>query len=176
VDLYGLDEVVEWATELLAGARPRADSLPGGPRADSLPGGPRAGFDVRLLGGDPDWESYWFRVWGTRTFLYVWAPQAEAPVIAGLDDPHWRVREMCAKVCRLREIAEAAPGLVRLAGDPAERVRVAALKAIGDICEADSAAPLLGLAGRQGREADVAATALRRMEERLDRTELGCGE
>jgi HEAT repeat protein len=83
---------------------------------------------------------------------------------------------MCAKVCRLREIAEAAPGLVRLAGDPAERVRVAALKAIGDICEADSAAPLLGLAGRQGREADVAATALRRMEERLDRTELGGGE
>jgi HEAT repeat protein len=94
-------------------------------------------------------------------------------VIAGLADPHWRVREMCAKVCRLREIAEAAPALVRLAGDPVERVRLAALKAIGDICEADSAAPLLALAGERGREADVAAAALRRMEERLDRQDLG---
>ena len=159
VDLYGMDEVVERAAELLTGGSPA--------------GSPAGGLDVRLLGGNPDWEPYWFRVWGARTFLYVWDPRAELPVITGLADPHWRVREMCAKVCRLREIAEAAPALVRLAGDPVERVRLAALKAIGDICEADSAAPLLALAGERGREADVAAAALRRMEERLDRQDLG---
>jgi hypothetical protein len=41
---------------------------------------------------------YWSRTWALRAFLYVWAPSALDVVIRALDDHHWRVREMAAKV------------------------------------------------------------------------------
>jgi hypothetical protein len=151
VQLYGEDEVVQWAVALLSG-QPAGDDL-----------------DIRLLGGSPGWTAYWSRVWGARAFLYVWDDWAAPAVIDGLGDEHWRVREMCAKICRRRELSEGSGALVELAGDAVERVRLSAYQAIGDICEADSAAPLLSASFESLREADEAAAALRRMEQRLDR-------
>jgi hypothetical protein len=49
-------------------------------------------------------QEYWFRVWAARGLLYVWIPTAEPAVLAGLHDPAWRVREMCAKVARRRAL------------------------------------------------------------------------
>ncbi len=151
VDLYGEDEVIEWAVALLSG--------------QAVNGVP----DISLLGGSPGWAPYWPRVWGARALLYVWDGSAAAAVVKGLGDEHWRVREMCAKVCRRRELAEGSVALVELASDPVERVRLSALKAIGDICEAEAAGPLLAARSGSLREAGVAAAALRRMEQRLDR-------
>ena len=151
VRLYGEDEVIEWAVALLSG-QAVAD-----------------GLDISLLGGSPGWAPYWPRVWGARAFLYVWNESAAPAVVTGLGDEHWRVREMCAKVCRRRELTEGSAALVELAGDAIERVRLSAQKAIGDICEADAAGPLLAAQFGSRREADVAAAALRNMEQRLDR-------
>ncbi len=163
---YGADEVVDWAAGLLAGADP--DDA--GPDDAGLDGAGKNGVrDIRLLGGSPGWDAYWFRVWGARALLYVWDTTAAPAVVSGLSDDHWRVREMCAKVCRLRDLPEAADELVKLMADGTERVRIAAAKAIGDTCEADAAGPLL--AGEFGslREAAAVAQALDRMEQRLDR-------
>jgi hypothetical protein len=151
VGLYGKDEVVHWAASLLSG-QPAGDDL-----------------EISLLGGSPGWAPYWYRVWGARAFLYVWDESASASVINGLGDGHWRVREMCAKVCRRRELADGAAALAVLTGDPVERVRVSAYHAIAEICEADSAGPLLAVSVEGTREADEASAALRRMEQRLDR-------
>jgi hypothetical protein len=54
VHLYGEDEVIDWAARLLSG-RAVEEAL-----------------DISLLGGSPEWAPYWHRVWGARTFLYVW--------------------------------------------------------------------------------------------------------
>ena len=151
VQLHGRDEVVQWAAALLSG-QPGGDDL-----------------DIRLLGGSPGWAAYWSRVWGARALLYVWDDSASAAVIRGLADEHWRVREMCAKVSRRRELADGSTALSVLTGDPVLRVRVSAYNAIADICEADSAGPLLARSFENGGEADQAAAALRRMEQRLDR-------
>ncbi|MET4093809.1 HEAT repeat domain-containing protein [Arthrobacter sp. UYCu712] len=151
VHLYGEDKVVEWAVALLAG--------------QAAGDGP----DIGLLGGSPGWAPYWPRVWGARAFLYAWNESAAPAAVKGLGDGHWRVREMCAKVCRRRELTEGSAALVELTSDPVERVRLSAQKAIGDICEADAAGPLLAAQFGSRREADVAAAALRCMEQRLDR-------
>ena len=73
---------------------------------------------------------YFPRVWAARGLLYAWDPAAEAAVIGGLRDPAWRVREMCAKVVRVRRIREARTSLERLESDPVARVREAATKAL----------------------------------------------
>ena len=151
VELYGKDDVVHWAATLLCG-QPAGDDL-----------------DIGLLGGSPGRAPYWSRVWGARAFLYVWDESASAAVIDGLGDGHWRVREMCAKVCRRRELAEGSGALAVLAADPVARVRVSAYHAIADICEADSAGPLLAVSVEGNLEAEEASAALRRMEQRLDR-------
>lgn len=151
VELYGRDEVVHWAAALLSGQQGGDD------------------LDISLLGGSPGWTAYWYRVWGARALLYVWDESASAAVINGLRDEHWRVREMCAKVCRRRDLAGGSAALAVLAGDPVVRVRVSAYNAIADLCEADSAEPLLAVSFESPREANEAAAALRRMEQRLDR-------
>lgn len=151
VSLYGEGEVVEWAVSLLSGSTAPTD------------------MDIALLGGSAEWPPYWRRVWGARALLYVWDDAAAQAVVGGLSDEHWRVREMCAKVCRHRELTEGSADLVKLAEDENERVRLSALKAIGAICEADAAGPLLAKSFRSGREAEAANASLRRMEHRLDR-------
>lgn len=151
VQEYGEAEVIDWAVSLLSGQVVQEH------------------LDIGLLGGSTGWAPYWSRVWGARAFLYVWNESAAPSVIGGLSDEHWRVREMCAKVCRHRELTQGAAALVELAADENERVRLSAMRAIGDICEADSAGPLLAKQFANHREAAVAEAALRRMEQRLDR-------
>ncbi|HZQ49329.1 MAG TPA: HEAT repeat domain-containing protein [Candidatus Dormibacteraeota bacterium] len=78
---------------------------------------------------------YFPRVWAARALLYAWEPEAEPRVIAALADPSWRVREMAAKVARLRGIAAAQAALERLVSDPVLRVRVAAERALDALVE-----------------------------------------
>ncbi len=103
--------------------------------------------------------AYWGRVWGARGLLYAWAPTAARAVVSGLDDPAWRVREMCGKVVRLREIPDAADILGHLAlNDEVQRVRRAAVRALARVGEAEHADAV------RSNEA-----ALRELSRRLDR-------
>lgn len=102
----------------------------------------------------------WGRVWGARGLLYAWAPTAAPAVVSGLDDPAWRVREMCAKVVRLRELPDAADRLFELAlNDEVPRVRAAAVRALARVGEAEHADAV---------RSDE--TALRELSRRLDRS------
>ena len=115
-------------------------------------------------------NQYWPRVWAARSFLYGWHPDATSAVIAGLSDEAWRVREMCAKVIRLRDLGEAGDVLSTLVTDPTPRVRVAAIKALAVVGEAEHAEAVK--TARDDPEPtvrDAAGMALRRMAERLDR-------
>ncbi len=78
---------------------------------------------------------YFPRVWAARGLLYAWDPGAEAAVVAGLRDPAWRVREMCAKVARVRKIRAASAALERLQSDPVARVREAATRALDELAD-----------------------------------------
>ena len=80
------------------------------------------------------WKDYWVRTWGARGLLYVWDDSAGPPVVAGLDDEHWRPAEMCLKVSTKRQLGEAGPSAARLAvhGDH-PRVRVQALRTLGAV-------------------------------------------
>ena len=67
-------------------------------------------------------------MWGARGLLHVFAPSAIDSVVAGLADPSWRGREMCAKVVRAHEVGAAAAAAVTLCQDEVPRVRVAAAR------------------------------------------------
>jgi HEAT repeat protein len=115
-------------------------------------------------------NEYWLRVWGARALLYAWTPAAGPAVVSGLDDPAWRVREMCGKVARLRELGEAAEPLARLTKDEAARVRLAAVKALGAVGEGEHASVLHEArtdADMKVREA--ARSALHTLSRRLER-------
>jgi len=121
--------VARWCVELLVGGTSYDD-----PRWPSISwiGGPHAASELRRGEIDARGQEYWTRVWAARALLYAWHPAAEGPVLAGLHDPAWRVREMCAKVARRRGIAAADPVLTRLLDDPVARVRAAAEAALTD--------------------------------------------
>lgn len=152
---FGDDVVVTWCGDLLSGRSGAAE-----------PAYP----PIAWLGGTTGWPSYWLRVWGARGFLYVWDDSASGDVVAACADEAWRVREMAAKVVRLREVGEAAEGLPRLVEDPVERVRVAAVRALAVVGEGEHL-ELLAIAShdRAMPVARAAVTALRRLEARLDR-------
>jgi hypothetical protein len=117
-----------------------------------LPSGEVAALCVRLLEGeDPRaldwllpwlagvpgaryfkdaWRPYWVRTWGSRGLLYVWSAECEPAVVAGYDDEHWRVAEMCLKVGGQRELP-VTPTVGRLASHELPRVRVAAVRLLG---------------------------------------------
>lgn len=165
---YGADRVVRWCADLLAG-RVTYD-LPGLPPVTAL-GGPHA---ENLLGRDgfaQRGQDYWPRVWAARALLYVWNPVAVPAVLAGLEDPAWRVREMAAKVVRRRELGEAADTVAGVAGDGTARVRTAAVRALAVVGEAEHADAV-----REAADGDpdpavrrAATTALRELARRLDR-------
>jgi HEAT repeat protein len=115
--------VVDVCATLLGGAPP--ETWPSA--AAELSGHQGSVEDVRASG----FKDYWWRTWGARGLLYVWADSASEAVILGLDDEHWRPAEMCLKVAARRELAEAAEGAVRLSGHPLPRVRAAALRLLG---------------------------------------------
>lgn len=123
----GEESTAAWCAELITEAVPWDDREH--PSLEQLAGAPGRHFLDRAAAGDPE-PDYWPRVWGARGLLYVWCDDAEPAVLSGLTDERWRVREMCAKVVRLRGIGAAAPILSLLLDDEVARVRAAALRAL----------------------------------------------
>lgn len=80
-----------------------------------------------ILKGAP--SLYWPELWGARALLYVWDDEAADAVIAGLANPAWRVREMCARVCAERLLG-GQKKLTRLTTDENPRVRAAGARAL----------------------------------------------
>jgi hypothetical protein len=139
-----------------------------------LRGGPWPTDEKWLLLGGPgapsqlkkEVHAYWAHVWAARVLLYAWREEAAPAVIIALGHPAWRVREMAAKVCALREVY--AEELAPLLADPVPRVRIAAARAVGAVGEAEHA-PALRALTNDSLVRDAAARALGRLAERLDR-------
>lgn len=160
---HGVARTVRWCAELLTGAVTAEESEH--PAFDALG---REGYLERILAGNaPD---YWIRVWAARGLLYVWEESAAPSVVAGLSDEHWRVREMCAKVCRLRGLGQAADDLASLITDAVPRVRLAATRALAELGEAEHAAAVRTAVDDPDEKVSSAAmAALNVMSDRLDR-------
>jgi hypothetical protein len=158
----GVDPVVTWCAAVLTGDRWD------GPTGDLNWVADAAVHSDEWLANPVN--GYWPRVWAARALLYAWRPYAVPAVVAGLSDEAWRVREMCAKVARLREIGEAGDTLADLARDPVTRVRVAAVRALALVGESEHVAAVTSAADDPEpavrKEADAAK---RTMEKRLDR-------
>ncbi|MFC7404498.1 HEAT repeat domain-containing protein [Georgenia alba] len=116
-ELLGEREVVAWCRRLLSGQERDDDP------------------DLAWLGGTEDWALYWRRVWGARGLLYVWDDDAATvdAVANGLDDEHWRVREMACKVVRARRLSVLAGEVSALRDDGNDRVRAAADRALATL-------------------------------------------
>ena len=82
-----------------------------------------------VLDGGPVSE-YWLRVWAARGLLWAWDPVALPAIIAALDDEHWRVREMAAKVVARHLLGEAFETVSKMGDDPVPRVVEAAARAV----------------------------------------------
>ncbi|MBF4461206.1 HEAT repeat domain-containing protein [Rathayibacter sp. VKM Ac-2878] len=101
-----------------------------------------------ILKGAP--SLYWPELWGARALLYVWDEQAADAVTAGLVNPAWRVREMCARVCAERVLG-GQKRLARVTTDEHPRVRAAGARAL-------VAAALAGLASGRDEKGEFAAS------------------
>jgi HEAT repeat protein len=121
-----------------------------------------------LLQDGTSWKPYWARVWAARGLLYVWDDLAAPAVLDGLADEHWRVAEMCLKVCARRELPCGEDG-VRLARHELPRVRAAAARALGVAGDTEHVAAVRDLTDDPAEDVRRAASrALERMEARLD--------
>jgi len=89
--------------------------------------GARAGPFVLESGPE---SQYWLRVWAARGLLWAWDPMALPAILTALDDEHWRVREMAAKVVARHLIDEALEVVSGMADDPVPRVVEAAARAV----------------------------------------------
>lgn len=167
VAAYGESSLALWCADLIVGTVDPID--PSGIPLVALGGAPAAYYVERAADGDPE-PDYWPRVWGARGLLYVWNAGAEDAVVRGLDDAAWRVREMCAKVIRLREIGAAGDRLAELCADEVTRVRVSVLRALGRVGEAEHL-PVVRAAGGDPELTVIAASdaALDELARRLDR-------
>ena len=166
-DALGDEVLTSWCADLLAGRATWGD--PDLPDIGWVGGQAVSGW------GSPDHlddaTRYWSRVWAARTLLYVWSEQCGPGVVAGLGDPAWRVREMCAKVAARWEVgpaAEPCAGLVTT--DDVPRVRAAASRVLGAVGEAEHADALHEAVDDPDESVRVAAArALTTLERRLDR-------
>lgn len=131
---YGQETVAVWCAELLSGQT--SHDATDRPSLGWLGG---KGADWLLARDELGAHEYWPRVWAARGLLYAWSPRAVPAVVSALDDPAWRVREMAAKVVRLREIGAAGEVLTGLVDDEVTRVRVAALRALAVVGEGEHA-------------------------------------
>lgn len=165
-DVLGDAALTSWCADLLTRRATWGDpDLPDigwvGGRASGTWGAPDH------LDADTD---YWTRVWAARTLLYVWDDACTADVVAGLGDPAWRVREMCAKVSVRWEVGAAADTCDELASDEVTRVRAAALRVLGVAGEAEHADAIRDALDDPEESVRTAAErALRQLERRLDR-------
>ena len=166
-DALGDDVLTAWCAGLLVGRATWGD--PDLPDAHWVGGAAVDGW------GSPshldDDTAYWARVWAARTLLYVWDDRCSADVVAGLDDPAWRVREMCAKVSARWEVGAAGDRCAELVvHDDLPRVRAACARALGAVGEAEHAPALRdALADAEESVRAAAERALRTLERRLDR-------
>ena len=87
-----------------------------------------------VLDSGPE-SQYWLRVWAARGLLWAWDPAAAPAIIAALEDEHWRVREMAAKVVARHGVDEAFEAVSALSGDPVPRVVEAAARAVRMLIE-----------------------------------------
>ena len=166
-DALGDEVLTSWCADLLAGRATWGD--PDLPDIGWVGGQAVSGW------GSPDHlddaTRYWSRVWAARTLLYVWSDRCGPDVVAGLGDPAWRVREMCAKVAARWEVgpaAEPCAGLVTT--DDVPRVRAAAARVLGAVGEAEHADALHEAVDDPDDSVRVAAArALTTLERRLDR-------
>jgi hypothetical protein len=162
-DEFGAVQVARWCSDLLL-RRAKYDDpdLPslvwlGGRHAERLLALPELGV-----------HEYWPRVWAARGLLHVWAPLAAPALLAAASDEAWRVRELAAKVAARWEVGEAAAALVGLVTDEVDRVRVAAVRALGRIGEAEDA-ELIRAVSSQPALSVAAERALDELSRRLDR-------
>lgn len=166
-DALGDDVLTSWCADLLA----RRSSW-GDPDLPDI--GWVAGRTASTWGA-PDHltaeTDYWFQVWAARTLLYVWRDACTADVVAALQDPAWRVREMCAKVAARWEVAAAADTCLTLVEvDDIPRVRAAAVRVLGITGETEHADGIRqALHDPDSAVQEAADRALSRWEERLDR-------
>ena len=154
VELVGGDAVAGWCVDLLRGAD-WADGL--APELDWIGGR----SSVAMVAKDLDLV-YWPRVWAARALLHAYRPQAEPAVVAGLSDPSWRVREMCAKVVRAHELGSAADELAPRCTDEVPRVRTAAVRALAVVGEAEQADAVRDCLDDPERRVDMVLYALLR--------------
>lgn len=116
----GVAEVTSRCVDLLHGGEVDPDFLV------TLGGAPAA----RLLAeGIPENQEYWTRVWAMRGLLWASPGGTVDVLLAGLQDRHWRVREMTCKVIARHRVGAALDALSALDGDPNPRVRHAAQRA-----------------------------------------------
>ena len=163
----GTGEVVRWCAGLLSGEIAYDD--PSAPPLTWL-GGAHAAAELRRGDMVTRGQDHWPRVWAARALLYAWVPEAAPAVVAALGDGAWRVREMAAKVVRLREIGEAAEPLAALVADPVTRVRVAAVRALAVVGESEAADAIRpALDDPESLVRRAAETALAQLARRLDR-------
>ncbi|HEV2361817.1 MAG TPA: HEAT repeat domain-containing protein [Acidimicrobiales bacterium] len=167
----GIEAVALWCTDLLAARIPYDD--PASPSLTWLSGG-SAEYELRKGHLAERGTDYWPRVWGARGLLHGYEPKlagTTVPVlVSALSDPHWRVREMTAKVIRTWDIGEAADALTPLVSDEVTRVRVAACRAIEVVGEAEHADALVSVLDDDERSVrNAARSGLDKMSSRLDR-------
>ena len=165
-DALGDRELTAWCADLIAGRAAWGD--PAGPDTGWVGGraAQRWGSPERL----DDTTDYWARVWAARTLLYVWDDACTAAVVAGLEDPAWRVREMCAKVSARWEVGAAADACAALIDDEVPRVRAAAVRVLGVAGEGEHVGQVrAALEDPDGSVRVAAERALRALERRLDR-------
>jgi hypothetical protein len=121
-----------------------------------------------VLEDGTSWKPYWTRTWGARGLLYVWDEAVAPVVVARLRDEHWRVAEMCLKVCVRRGLA-CGDDAVRLAAEELPRVRATAARALGACGDTEHVAAVRDLLDDRSPEVRrAAARALALMETRLD--------
>ncbi|MEV0714719.1 hypothetical protein [Asanoa sp. NPDC050611] len=94
-------------------------------------GGPATSWALDPADGGPGSSRwYWVRVWAARGLLWAWEDRAASTIVAALDDPAWRVREMAAKVVARHLVGDALARVTVLRDDPVPRVRAAAHRAV----------------------------------------------
>lgn len=119
--------------------------------------------------GPEDRDAFWFRAWGARALLHVWADDATSAVLGGLADEHWRPAENCLKVASRRELGQAGPAAVGFLDHPLPRMRAQAVRFLGIAGDTEHVGLVEALTDDPDPAVRVAAgRALDRMTGRLD--------
>lgn len=154
LELLGEKVLVQRAVGLLEGRNEGEDMLlyVGGRHAQGI------------LDGAP--PLYWPELWGARALLHIWDDSAASVVLTHLGNQAWRVREMCLRVCAVRQLGDSKTFARRLT-DENPRVRSAAARAIAAVGASGDAERLTPLLRDPDKEVKRAASeALKLLERR----------